>query len=188
MILTSHSDYIELFTLKSTIMKASKMLLLLISTIVAWATQVVQAQVPLPEIVIRSMRFKYLNAAGNKDVAQPVSLLQWKAAQYDVRNSDIYEDDFDTYLVSFYLPAGQILATYDSSGKLLQTAEKYKDISLPRAVVEAVSDRFPNWGITKDVYMVSYFADSGAEKVYKLTLHNGNKRLRVKVNEKGEFL
>jgi hypothetical protein len=47
---------------------------------------------------------------------------------------------------------------------------------------------FPQWGISKDVYLVNYSDPTGSKKVYKLLLKNGDKRLRVKVDEKGNFL
>ncbi|HEY1023343.1 MAG TPA: nicotinate-nucleotide adenylyltransferase [Flavisolibacter sp.] len=142
----------------------------------------------LPEVTVKAVKYKYLNAVDQKDVAQPVKLLERRAAEYDVKSSEFYEEDYDTYFVSFYLPEGQVLAAYDKDGKLLHTAEKYKDVALPVAVRDAVAKRFPQWSITKDVYLVNYFEESGASKTYKITLQNGDKRLKVKTNEKGEFL
>ena len=56
------------------------------------------------------------------------------------------------------------------------------------AVRTAVADRYPNWGISKNIYRVNYEDERGAKKVYKLILENGKKRLRVKVNETGEII
>lgn len=146
------------------------------------------AQQTLPEITVMAVRYKYLSAVGGKDLAQPVRMLERKAASYNVKNTDYYEDDYDTYFVSFYIPEGEILAAYDKDGKLLRTAEKYKDVAVPDAVRSAVAARFPNWGIAKDVYLVNYHQETGATKTYKLTLQNGDERIKVKLNEKGEFL
>jgi hypothetical protein len=90
---------------------------------------------------------------------------------------------------SFSLPEGQILAAYDKNGKLLRTAEKYHDVRLPSAVTKAVGERFSNWGISKDVYIVNFYDQNGgsAAKKYKLVLENGTKRIRVQVNENGEI-
>lgn len=142
----------------------------------------------LPVVTVTAKTYKYLRAVDNKEAAPPVKMLEGKAAAYDIRHSEVYTDDYDTYNISFYLPNGYVLAVYDASGKLLRSAERYKDIALPMAVKTAVVTQYPNWGITKDVYVVTYSEDFGATKVYKLVLRNGNKRLRVKVNEKGEFL
>ncbi|MDP4265094.1 MAG: nicotinate-nucleotide adenylyltransferase [Bacteroidota bacterium] len=146
------------------------------------------SQDTLPEVIVVATNYKYIKAVGGKEVAQPVNLLQRAAAAYDVKNSDYYEDDYDTYFVSFFIPDGQILAAYDKSGKLIRTAEKYKNVKLPSAVSKSVTSRFPSWKISSDAYLVTYYDESGATKKYKLLLENGDKRLRVKVNEKGEFL
>jgi hypothetical protein len=55
-------------------------------------------------------------------------------------------------------------------------------------VSKAVAKRFPQWSIPKDVYLVTYEDEKGATKVWRLLLKNGDKRLRVKANEKGEFM
>jgi hypothetical protein len=158
------------------------------SLLIAGFTMPTMAQVPtLPEVTVVARNYKYLKAAGDKDAAQPVKMLQWKAASYNVKNSEYYEDDYDNYFVSFYLPEGYILAVYDSTGKLIRTAERFKDIALPSAVATALADRFPNWRISEDIYRVKYEEAGGAQMVYKVLLRNGNKRLRVKANEKGEF-
>ncbi|HTL07399.1 MAG TPA: hypothetical protein VL307_04040 [Chitinophagaceae bacterium] len=146
------------------------------------------AQQELPEVTVLAVRYKYLKAVDNAHAPEPVKLLERKAASFDVKKADFYEDDYDNYFVSFYIPEGEILATYDNNGKLLRTAEKYKDIALPQQVREAVIKRFPQWGITKDVYLVNFFQDQNAKKVYKLILQNGDKRLRIKVDDKGEFI
>ena len=145
------------------------------------------AQQNLPEVVVRAVRYKYLNAVDHKDLAQPVKLLERRAAAYDIKSTDYYEEDYDTYFVSFYLPEGQILASYDKNGKLLTTAEKYNDISLPIAVRTAIVTRFPGWEITKDNYRVDYYEGRSVIKIYKVLLENGDKRMRVKLDESGNF-
>lgn len=146
------------------------------------------AQVLLPEVLITAVRYKYLNAVGYAADAQPVKLLQSKAATYDIKSSEYYSDEYDNYYVSFYIPKGQVLAAYDKDGRLLRTAEKYQDVKLPAEVRDAVIARFPQWAITRDVYLVNYYTDKGdASRRYKLLLENGDKRIRVELNEKGEF-
>ncbi len=142
----------------------------------------------LPEITIVARNYKYLRSVDNKDVAQPVKLLEHKAAAYDIKNSDYYEDDYNTYYITFYLPQGYILATYDSSGKIIRTAERFKNIAIPATVKNAVAERYPKWAISKDVYQVKYQENSYTNVVYQLLLTNGNKRLKVKLDENGEFI
>jgi hypothetical protein len=146
------------------------------------------AQVDLPEVTIVASKYKYLNAADNKEMGQPVRMLEAQAATYDIKKSKFYSDDYDDYSVSFYIPNGKILASYDKDGKLLRTAEKFKNTILPAAIRNAVTQRFPNWSISQDVYQVNYYDHKDkADKLFKLVLVNGDKRMKVKLNEKGEF-
>ncbi len=164
-------------------------LLSIICLFIAGFNIVATAQVQtLPGITLMSRNYKYLRALDNKEVAQPVQLLEHQAAVYNVKESEYYQDDYDAYYVSFYLPKGYILAIYDSTGKLLSTAEKFKNVAVPSAVKTTVAERFPNWAISKNIYLVNYEDAKGAKKVYKLVLENSSKRIRVKINEKGEIL
>lgn len=142
----------------------------------------------LSEVVIRPMNFKYLNAADSRAAAVPVKMLERMVASYDVTEAEFYREDFDFYTVSFYIPDGKIVAEYDANGKIVRTIEKFKDVSVPDGVKTALLDRFPNWKVSKDVYRVTYSEQKGAKKVYKLLLVNGDKKMRVKVDDTGTFL
>lgn len=142
----------------------------------------------LPEIRLVAVNYKYLDAAGNEDAALSVQKLQQLVAEYDVKNTDFYTDEYDLYNVNFFIPEGKILASYDKEGNLLRTAEKFKDVALPQAVREAVAARFPNWSITSDVYLVNYHGPDKVTKLYKIRLENGEQRMRIKTDEKGNFL
>ncbi|WP_161888276.1 nicotinate-nucleotide adenylyltransferase [Pontibacter russatus] len=144
--------------------------------------------VVLPEVKIVAVNYKYLNSVNDKETAMPVQRLEREAAAYDIKTASFYEDEYDNYFVSFYIPEGKILASYDKDGKLLRTAEKFKDTALPPAVRQAVSKRFPEWKITRDVYLVNYHESTGATKRYKILLENGDKRIKVTTDENGEFL
>ncbi|WP_273565736.1 nicotinate-nucleotide adenylyltransferase [Maribacter halichondriae] len=143
----------------------------------------------LSEVTVVATNYKYLNDVNSQEVASiPVELLERKVAAFDPTSSDFYLDEFDRYNISFYIPEGKILAAYDKDGKLIRTAEKFKDINLPTAVKEAVLDRYPKWTITKDVYLVSYSDAKGSKKTYKLKLENGKDVIRVKADEDGNIL
>jgi hypothetical protein len=142
----------------------------------------------LSEVVVVAVNYKYLNQVDSQEAAVPVELLQRKVATYDLKSQDFYDDDFEFYTVSFFIPEGKIVAAYDSNGKILRTIERYKDIALPMDVSMAVAKRFPGWSITKDVYLINYHEAKGVNKKYKLTLENGEKRLKVKVDSEGNFM
>ena len=146
------------------------------------------AQETLPSVTVASVNYKYLRSVYDNSSAQPVKLLEHRAASYDVKESEYYDDEYEGYSISFYLPNGRVLAAYDKDGKLLRTAERYKNVSIPPAVRSALSNKYPNWALTKDIYLVNYYNDNSPRKLYKLVLENGNRRIRVKSNEMGEFI
>lgn len=169
-------------------MKKLKFILLPAMLIAGLATRS-SAQINLAEVKITASTYKYLNAADNKEMAQPVRMLEAAAAAYDVKKSDYYVDEYGVYNISFYIPNGQILAAYDKDGKLMHTAEKFKNTKLPDEVREAIQKRFPNWEISQDVYQVYYYADKNTvNKMFKVLLENGSKRMKVKLDGEGKFL
>ncbi|MBO0331856.1 nicotinate-nucleotide adenylyltransferase [[Muricauda] lutisoli] len=162
--------------------------LLTIGLVIPLQSQITKTE-ELSEVVVHATNYKYLNSLDTEEEASiSVELLRRKVAAFDVKGSDFYQDDYEVYNVDFFIPEGKILAAYDKDGKIIRTVEKFKNINLPLAVKEAILDRFPEWTITKDVYLVRYHEGKDVNKRYKLKLENGDKVLRVKVDEMGGFL
>jgi hypothetical protein len=162
-------------------------LLMSIFTLILGFTIQTFGQIVLPEVKIIAVNYKYLNAVDRSDMPLPVRQLEQAAASFDVKNSDYYLDEYDNYSISFYIPEGSMLASYDKDGKLLRTAEKYKNIRLPQAVSKSVYIKYPDWRIAKDYYLVNYYDGSDATKRYKLILEKGGKKMRIKTDENGDF-
>ena len=143
----------------------------------------------LPEVVITAVNYKYLNAVDNEETSMNVEMLEEKVAMYDLKNSELYNDEYDTFMVSFYIPEGKIVAAYDKDGVVIRTIEKFENTKLPISVTKAISKRFPNWTIAKDVYYVNYnSASDKANKRYKVKLENNGEIVRVKLDPEGKFL
>jgi len=147
-----------------------------------------QDPILLGEVVITAMNYKYLSAVDNREAPIPAKLLEREAARFNAEGRDLYVDNFGTYNVSFYIPDGKIAALYDEDGNILKTIERFKNVQLPEEVQNAIAQRFPKWEIVKDVYEVKYTVKSGANKVYKMKLKNGEETIRVKLDEKGNYL
>lgn len=163
-----------------------KIIFFLIS--IGFLSQMNAQEIKLPEVVISAVNYKYLNAVNTDDSDMSVKLLQQKVALYNVKESDLYEDDFDTYMIAFYIPEGRIVAAYDKDGKIIRTIEKYESIRLPKDIRDAVFERFPNWTLDKDIYYVNYNTNMDPKKVYKMKLRNGKEVLRVKIDAEGNFM
>ena len=147
------------------------------------------AQEVLPEIIVTEAMYKYLNSVNPEEAAQPVSMLEQYVASYDLKGAEFYEDEYDNYVVSFFIPNGKILALYAKDGTLLQTAERYNDSALPKNILKTIANKYPKWAVSQDVYLVTYHQKDGStRKIYKLVLQDGNKKVRIKVNDQAEFL
>lgn len=143
----------------------------------------------LSEVVIAATNYKYLSKTGLENADVSVSLLEQKVASYDIKSSEYYNDEYDSYVVSFYIPEGKILAAYDKNGNILRTVEKFENVKLPREVILKVTKQYPNWSFEKDAYLVNYYDGSATiSKKYKITLVNGDKRIKVKCDPEGNFL
>ncbi len=142
----------------------------------------------LPEVIIHAVNYKYLNSVNSEDGDITVDLLEQKVANYDLKNSDFYVDEYKLYNVSFFIPDGYILAAYDGEGEIIRTIEKFNNSKLPSSVMRSVNDKYPGWAVSKNVYKVSYSKTQGVTKRYKFTLDNGVKRIRVKTDGKGNLL
>lgn len=163
---------------------------LLIGLLVLGLSPQLFAQVEeLSEVSVYATNYKYLNDVNTEEIASiPVKELERQVATFDVKESEFYHDDYDEYIISFYIPQGKILAAYDREGKIIRAAERFKNINLPLAIKNAIVARFPGWSITEDIYLVTYYDTRGTSKKYKLKLENGVEIVRVKLDENGNFL
>ena len=169
-------------------MKKSLIILFLLGIVSPVLGQVTSPE-ELKEVELVAVNYKYLDEVTKGEVAVPVKLLQEKVARFDLKNSEYYQDDYDYYEVTFYIPEGTILAAYDKDGKLLRTVERFKNVGMPSAVNEAIKARYPDYAVASDVYLVNYRDSKGLERRnYKLKLENSTDKLRVKVDEQGNFL
>ncbi len=156
---------------------------------IGFAFQINAQAVELPETLI-SVNYKYLDAVDVDHVPNRVKKLEKEVLNYkNIEQSKLYDDEHDTYTVSFYVPEGKIVAAYDAQGKIIRTIEKYNNVRLPLVVMQSISKRFPNWGIVEDVYLIKYHCDDdNLKQEYKVKIKNENEVLTVKTNEKGEFI
>lgn len=165
-------------------MKKSAIIILLL----ALSSQVYSQIVKLPEVVITAVNYKYLNAVDSAENSLTVQMLEEKVAMFDLKGYELYNDEYDTHYVTFYIPDGKILAAYDKNGKLIRTIERFKNVKLPKKVQNAIAERFPNWSMISDVYKVSFHKNNDvAKKQYKVRLENGDKKMKVKLDEDGNF-
>ncbi|NMH85909.1 nicotinate-nucleotide adenylyltransferase [Flavivirga algicola] len=137
-----------------------------------------------------SLNYKYLDATGFDNMPERVKRLEDEILNYEHKElSKLYDDINEVYEVSFNVPQGKIVAAYDKHGKIIRTKEKYNNVRLPLEVMQAISKRFPNWGIVEDAYLIRYHYNKDTlQQEYKVKIKNNDKSILVITDEKGTFL
>ncbi len=145
--------------------------------------------VELPETII-SINSDYLNSVDTENSCSYVQKLEQALLNYDHSElSDLYDSDNDIYKVIFKLPEGKIIASFNKDGKIVKTLEKYNNIRLPLSVTQAITEKYPNYAIVEDVYVVKFHCDVDAiQQEYTVKIKKEDTILTLKTNEKGEFI
>ncbi|TNJ46409.1 nicotinate-nucleotide adenylyltransferase [Tamlana fucoidanivorans] len=146
--------------------------------------------VNLPETLI-DINYKYIASQNTNNAQNHVKLLEDEVLNFNHKEElfDQYDDAHDVYTVSFNIPKGKIIAAYNKNGKIIRTIEKYSDVRLPLEVMQAISKRFPNWGIIEDAYLIKYHCEADSlNQEYKIKIKNQDQILIVKTDEKGLFI
>lgn len=166
-------------------MKKTVLSLMLISAVCIGFAQENEQAIELKGVTVSPLNLDYVYTVVDKNMPPSVQKLERKAAQFDVTELDIYNGQFEAYEVFFEQNNGSIIATYDSEGKILQSYERFKNITLPLAIREHIYKGHPGWKINKDIYIVSYYDNRDVSKVAKVQLIKDGlkKNLKVDINE-----
>ncbi len=158
---------------------------MLISAISIGFAQEKEQTIELEGVTLSPLNMDYLYTVVDKNMPLSVQKLERRVALFDITELDIYNGDFEAYEVFFEQNNGSIIATYDSNGKIMESYERFRNISLPAPIREYIYEKNPGWSIHKDIYIVSYFDDKDVSKVAKVQLvKDGMKRnLKIDVNE-----
>ncbi|WP_372756559.1 nicotinate-nucleotide adenylyltransferase [Mariniflexile sp.] len=151
--------------------------------------QVQSQTIELTKTVIAS-NYQYHNAIETHEAPQPVKKLEDAVLNYKTTElCKLFESDKDIYTVKFTTQEGEIVAAYNKKGEIINTIEKYNNVRLPLAVMQAIATRFPNWGIVEGIYLVKYKSEQDLlNQQYKLKIKNENQVITVNTDPNGVFL
>jgi len=151
-------------------------------------TQIFAQEIALAEVEVVA-NYNYANATNIELIALPVKNLQAKVLEFKAEKGVLEYEDGVSYNVYFNNNDGKIIVAYDTTGKIVKTTEKYKNVRLPLEVLRSIVNHFPNWTIVEDTYHVNYHCEKGiTEKLYKIQLVNADKTVDIKTDEKGNFI
>ncbi|WMI64898.1 hypothetical protein RBH94_12615 [Aestuariibaculum sp. YM273] len=134
---------------------------------------------------------EYHEAVSLSSDCDRISVLETMVANFDITQHESYSEKPDTFEIAFKEgddKNGQINAVFDSEGNLLRSYERFKDIRLPRIVLDAINDEYPGAVIKTNTYIVTYNEQAGTNKIYKVKIDaNGNKK-SLKLDSNGKFI
>ncbi|CDF80528.1 nicotinic acid mononucleotide adenyltransferase [Formosa agariphila KMM 3901] len=131
----------------------------------------------------------YINSAVFTDNATYVKVLQQRAAKYDVKNSENYnEKSKSSYNVVFNTKRGNMSVNYDDSGEIKSSQEQYKNVALPKAVIVNIMKAYPDWRFNTNICSVVYQKNKGHVTTYKVKISNGKQSKTVKSDDKGNII
>ena len=137
--------------------------------------------IELEGVVLKPPNFEYLASVQSKHTPATVKVLERKAAYFDIEESPVYNDSFDTYEVFFSHSDGRVIATYDKDGQIVKSYEKFKDIPIPAPIRNTVQMTYPDWTINKHTYVVSYYRDKSIKKTYHFQIRKGKDKKNLKM-------
>ncbi|WP_136480906.1 hypothetical protein [Cognatitamlana onchidii] len=145
--------------------------------------------IQLQETYINS-NISYSQIAQNDDLPPSIKKIESKILTYDFKNLQaLYDNNDDVYTVTFRLPEGKAVASYDKDGRIVKTVENYQNVKLPTSVLNTILKQYPDWNIKEDQYYLSYTKDAPSlVQIYKIKLEKDNKTMSIKTNEKGDIL
>ncbi len=137
--------------------------------------------VDLKLITVRPLNISYVHNVVDERMPEAVTKLENKAARYNITENPVYDGNFEAYEVIFSQNNGTNIATYDQKGKILQTSERFKNITLPAFIRNKIHAEHPGWTIHSDLYLVSYYCNSEVKKTCKIQLRKDGQRKNLKI-------
>lgn len=137
--------------------------------------------VDLKLITVRPLNISYVQSVVDERMPEVVTKMENKAARYNITENPIYDGNFEAYEVIFSQNNGTIIATYDQNGKIIQSSERFKNITLPSFIRNKIHAEHPGWIIHSDLYLVSYYGNMEVKKVCKIQLRKDGQRRNLKI-------
>jgi hypothetical protein len=133
--------------------------------------------------IVNAKNSYYLEMAKVQSSSVVIRQMQKEAANYDVKNTSIYDNsEKATYLVVFKNKGNKLIARYDPEGRILSTVEHYKNIALPTKLKVVIAKKHPGWVFGQNSCNFSYNRSKGLQKNIKLQLKRGKSRKILKIN------
>tara|TARA_R110002049_G_scaffold288821_2_gene471498 strand:+ start:3479 stop:4015 length:537 start_codon:yes stop_codon:yes gene_type:complete len=129
----------------------------------------------------------YLDKVLDNSMAIHVSTLEKQVSQFDITSVSKYKGISKPFKTIFKTNKGSIEVSYDNTGKIINTTEKYTNVKLPDAVRNTVFKTYSEWTLLNVDYQV-YYNYKAVKKIYLVKIGNGKQKKKIKVNSNGDIL
>jgi len=130
--------------------------------------------------------YEYLNDVQNELTPSQVKYLENLASYWDVTRSLEFDGRRGhPFSVTFKTEHGQIIANYNSKGKIVSAMERFSDFAIPKSVGRAILKEYPNWKIVKNRYSVWYDHDGRTKKLFKVRIRKGKQKKWLSIDSSG---
>lgn len=130
----------------------------------------------------------YLRKVQSPMIPEAVSEYQVMAVNYDVAKSDLFDGRDALFLVIFRTQKGTIEASYDWSGEVVETIERFRNLMLPRKILLSGMKRYSGWRVIGTNYYVYYLKDTTTRVIYTIQISDGRKKKRILLDAEGTLL
>jgi len=125
----------------------------------------------------------YLRDLILRQLPENVKSIEIEAAQYDLKNSEVYDNsEVAIYTVIFKRKSDELIASYNSEGRILTTVEKYRNVKLPADISIKISNDNPGWIFKSNGLHIKYVYGKGVQKTYKIKLKKGKKTRIINID------
>ena len=169
---------------------------LVISFAIMGMTSMVFAQNSYPRFELSKFRdlgriatnYEYLDEVQNGLTPDQVKYLENLASYWDVtRTAEFDGRRGQPFSVTFKTERGQIIAAYNSKGKIVSAMERFSDFAMPKTVSKAILKEYPNWKVIKNRYSVWYDLDGRTKKIFKVRIRKGNQKKWLMIDPSGNI-
>ncbi len=125
----------------------------------------------------------YLVVKENRVAEFASNPIKFAKANFDIQEYMKFNKDkkFDTYLVSFKSPAGQLDLDFDKRGNLRKNNQYFYNVQLPPDIERTLQKEHNGWTMVKSKYTSKGVGEFTDVAFYKVKLQNGKQTRRVKL-------
>ena len=130
----------------------------------------------------------YLRQVQSPFVPKAVEDYQLMAVQYDVAQSDLFDGRDALFLVIFRTIKGSIEASYDWTGEVVETVERFRNIALPRKILLSGMQDHSGWRVIGTNYYVYFVKDRKKRILYTIQIADGKKSKKILLDAEGTII